>query len=162
MVAIAPLADRVECIPILVGWFREQWPDYFEGRTAASVEADFRRELNRASLPIRLVAFDDGDGAPLGTVVLRERAIEAHPRYAPGLGGLYVHPTRRSRGVGTKLVRAAMSRAQAMNFESLFAATAAATAGRIFERVGWTRVDSVVDRDEVIWIYRWLIPPGRS
>src|SRR4051812_48258780 len=110
MVQIAFLADRPDAIPTLARWFRGQWPDYYAARTQADVEGDFRRELNRASLPVRLVAVDE-DGAVAGTVVLRERAIDGRPERGPGVGGLYVDGPRRGRGIGTELVRAATAAA---------------------------------------------------
>jgi GNAT superfamily N-acetyltransferase len=155
-VRIELLADRIDCIPELARWFHRQWPDYYAGRTPADVERDFHDELNRTSLPLRLVAFEDGGGADVlaGTVVLRERAIgDSHPQYAPGLGGLYVHPPCRGRGVGTELVRAATATAQHLGFQALYTATA--TAGGMLQRLRWERVEAVSHNGEWLTIYRW-------
>src|SRR5690349_9406425 len=134
---IALLADHPDCIPDLAQWFRAQWPDYYAGRTPADIERDFHRELNRATLPLRLVALDDHDRST-GTVVLRQYAINSSPHHSPGLGGLYVHPPHRRHGIATALVHAATQTAQQLGLETLYAATT--TAANVFTRLGWQRV----------------------
>jgi GNAT superfamily N-acetyltransferase len=150
MVEIALLGDRVDSIPALAGWFRKQWPDHYAHRAPTVIEQDFVRELNRTSLPVRLVAFDGG--ALAGTIVLRERALDVHPQYAPGLGGLFVAEPCRRRGVGTQLVLAATALARDLNHDTLYTATA--TAGGLVERLGWQRIETVLHLGDRLAIYR--------
>ena len=151
MTDIAFLAERADCIPTLARWFREEWGGYYAGRSLASIEDDFRRELNRDVLPVRLVAFEDS--ALAGTAVLRESALGEHSEYSPGLGGLYVHPSMRNRGVGSALVVGCTRLATELRLGDLYAATA--TAQGFIERLGWRRSASIEHEGEVLGIYRF-------
>jgi hypothetical protein len=84
MIEISLLADHPEAVPILAGWFRAQWPEYYAGRTPEDIAGDFYEEAQPSGLPVRLVAFAEGELA--GTITLRERAIWTLPEYHPGLG----------------------------------------------------------------------------
>jgi hypothetical protein len=86
MIKIAFLADCPESIPTLAQWFRAQWPDYYAKRTEVDIAQDFYSEANRNGLPVRLVAFTEGEVA--GTITLRKEVLETHLAYTPGLGGL--------------------------------------------------------------------------
>ncbi len=136
MIDIAFLADHPETIPTLADWFRAQWPDYYAGRTSAEVAQDFYAEAQHNRLPVRLVAF--ADGAPAGTICLRQRATDDLPDYRPGLGGLYVIAQQRGRGIGTALVAAGMDVARVQGYATVYAMTVAAQG--ILERLGWTLV----------------------
>jgi GNAT superfamily N-acetyltransferase len=151
MIEIAFLADHSEAIPTLTHWFRAQWPDYYAGRTQPDIEKGFHSEANRDGLPIRLVAFADGELA--GTIVLRERAMATFPEYQPGLGGLFVVERHRGHGVGTELIRAGMNTAREQGHKVVYATTAVASG--ILERLGWELVKAVWHGDEQLALYRY-------
>jgi GNAT superfamily N-acetyltransferase len=149
MVKIAFLADQPDAIPTLAKWFCAQWPDYYARQTPANIELGFVEESRRQRLPVRLVAFADGELA--GTIVLRDRAVSSLPESHPGLGGLFVPAEQRRRGVGTALVRAGMSAAGRQGYEVVDAATA--VAGGILERLGWVVVRRFTHNDEQLTLY---------
>ena len=130
-VKIARLADRPEALPTVAGWFSSEWPDHPVDLSQGCV----------------LVACEAGE--PLGTVSLRAHALDGHPQLAPGLGGLYVAPAHRRRGVASALVRAAMT----MGNVELYAATAHARG--VFERLGWHLFQTVTHEGEALAVYRW-------
>ena len=149
MIEIAFLADHPETIPTLTHWFRAQWPAYYAERTVADIAQDFRAEANRDGLPVRLVAFADGELA--GTITLRDQATWTLPEYHPGLGGLLVVARHRGRGIGTELVRAGMNVAQEQGYATVYATTVAARG--ILERLGWKLVPRVAHGDEQLLLY---------
>jgi predicted N-acetyltransferase YhbS len=114
------------------------------------IAQDFYSEANRDGLPVRLVAFADGELA--GTITLRERATRTLPEYHPGLGGLFVVGRQRGRGIGTELVRAGMNLAREQGYERVYATTV--TARGILERLGWKLVPAVWHSNEQQVLYQ--------
>lgn len=148
------LANHPGVIPTLAAWFRAQWPAHYGQRTLADIERDFHAEADRRRLPVRLLAFVDGELA--GTIVLRDHAMQILPEFRPGLGGLFVPTRLRARGVGTELVRAGMDVARRQGYGAVYAVTAAA--GGILTRLGWTAVQEVVEQDdERLILYRCVL-----
>jgi hypothetical protein len=84
MLTIGFLADYLETIPTLAGWFRNQWPDYYADWSQAEIEHDFLLDASRNSLPSRLVAFGSNELA--GTIVLRRNGSETLPEFQPEVG----------------------------------------------------------------------------
>ena len=156
MIETPLLADHPGAIPTLAAWFRAQWPDYYAQRSLTDIARDFREEARRDGLPLRLLALVDGELA--GTIVLRDRALTTLPESHPGLGGLFVTPRHRARGVGSALVRAGMDAARAQGFAVVYATTA--VAGGILARQGWVISKAVVEHnDEQLALYRCELKP---
>jgi RimJ/RimL family protein N-acetyltransferase len=149
MVEIDFLVDYPEVIPTLTHWFCAQWPEYYAERTPADMAENFYSEANRDGLPVRLVAFADGELA--GTINLRDQALWTMPEYHPGLGGLLVVERHRGRGIGTELVRAGMSVAREQGYERVYATTV--TARGILEHLGWKLVQAVSHGGEQLLLY---------
>jgi GNAT superfamily N-acetyltransferase len=143
MITIGFLADHPETIPVLAGWFRTQWPDYYADWSQAEMQKDFLEDASRDRLPIRLVAFESNELA--GTIVLRENGAGSYPDYQPELGGLYVVESCRGHGIGTELVRSGMKLALDQGFKTVYATTVAAAG--ILERQGWKFIKTVVHAD---------------
>lgn len=150
-VMIGFLADFPDVIPVLVKWFRNQWPDYYADMTQAQMEQGFHAESLRDRTPTRLVALESGE--LVGTIVLRKFAIDTLPEFQPGLGGLFVSESRRGKGIGTQLVQAGMNLALDQGYEAVYATTTAAAG--ILERLGWAFITTVVHRGEELKLYRF-------
>lgn len=149
MIEITFLADHPEVIPTLTNWFRAQWPDYYAGRTTQDVAQDFSCEAKRTGLPVRLVAFCDGD--LVGTITLREQAIRDLPAYHPGLGGLFVLEQYRGQGIGTMLVKAGMDLVRSQGYHRVYATTNLARG--ILERLGWQAIQDISHNNEQLVLY---------
>lgn len=156
MIQISLFADCPETVPTLAEWFRAQWPDYYAARTVADVAQDFHVELNRHRLPLRLVAFTDGQLA--GTASLREYALNGLPEYTPGLGGLFVVEHYRNLGIATELVRTGMDVAREQGHKNLYASTIAASG--ILEKLGWKLVKLVQHDHEQLALYACQLQKG--
>lgn len=150
MTTIGFLADYRATIPILIKWFRNEWPNYYANKSTARMEQDFLSEASHDRIPIRLVAFKSNELA--GTIVLRAHAIEILPELQPGLGGLLVVESHRGQGIGTELIRSGMKLAVDQGYETIYATTVVAAG--ILERLGWEFIKIVVHRDEQLGLYR--------
>jgi len=151
MIKVTFLVDYPETIPMLVQWFRAQWPKYYAERTQMDIAQDFHAEANRNVMPVRLLAFLDRELA--GTITLREHANRAVPEYCPGLGGLFVVEQYRGRGIGTELVKAGMQLAQEQGYIKIYTTTL--TAQGILNRLGWQLVMPVSQGGEHSMLYTY-------
>ena len=145
------LADHTDVITTLAEWFQFEWPEYYATRSLADIVHDFYAEVNRSYIPVRLVAFLGGE--LVGTIVLREKILEEHPEYQPGLGGLLVAKPHRKCGIGTELVLAGMSLAQEIGYTEIYTITN--VAGGILERLHWDKIGSFSNHGEQVALYRY-------
>ena len=149
MITIGFLADYLDTIPILIRWFREQWPDYHADMSQAEMEQDFLEDASCDRLPIRLVAFKSNQ--LVGTIILREQN-ETLKEFQPELGGLYVVESHRGHGIATELVRAGMQLAINQGYKTVFATTVAATG--ILEHLGWEFIKTITHEDGQLALYQ--------
>ncbi len=149
MTSIELLADHPEAAHTLADWFIAQWPKYYANDTHDSVVQQLSQDINRDRIPIRLVAFEDRQLA--GCIVLRQFVVSSDPAYSPGLGGLYVHPPYRQRGIATQLVRAGMQLAADLGYAEIYATTS--TARGILERLSWQLIKNITQHGEELGLY---------
>ncbi len=145
------LADHIDVITTLAEWFQSEWPEYYAARSLADIAQDFYAEVNRHYIPIRLVAFIESD--LVGTIVLREKILEEHSEYQPGLGGLLVAKPHRKCGIGSELVQAGMSLAQKIGYPEIYTITN--VAGGILERLHWDKIGSFPNHGEQVALYKY-------
>lgn len=150
---IGYLADHPNVIPILARWFHDEWRAFYGKRTAVDVAREFEVCGNRDRLPIVLVAFDGS--TPCGTAALKAASILTHVHLGPWLSGLYVAPDQRRRGVASELISAVVQEAERQEFRTLY--VAARGGDRLFERLGWTVLESTTYHGEELTILRRII-----
>ncbi|MDH4276205.1 MAG: GNAT family N-acetyltransferase [Gammaproteobacteria bacterium] len=101
MTQISLLADHPAFIDTLAPWLLAHWHNYLPQDTLAMRVAKLQAHLNCDKFPIAWVAHRGGE--VLGTVALREHDLPDHLHLAPWLGGLFVTPEARGRGIGAAL-----------------------------------------------------------
>jgi len=137
---ISYLADRPELAAQLIPGLLEHWSYVFPDQTAADRAAKFNAHLNRDKLPIAWVAHD-GDLA-LGTAALRTTDLEGREDLGPWLGGVFVSPNYRRRGIASELCRVAEAKAYAQGIERLYLFTHGQEP--LYERLGWSIIEHTV------------------
>jgi len=137
---ISYLADRPELAAQLIPGLLEHWSYIFPNQTAADRAAKFRAHLNRDKLPIAWVAHD-GDTA-LGTAALRKFDLEGREDLSPWLGGVFVLPSQRRRGVASALCRVVEGKAYDQGLSRLFLFTHGQEA--LYERLGWSTLEATM------------------
>jgi len=80
-----------------------------------------------------VIALDDGE--PIGTAALTEHDMEMHRELSPWLGGVYVVPAARGRGVARALIRDVIDRAAAFGAPVLCLYTNGAEG--LYQKLGW-------------------------
>lgn len=134
---ISYLADRPDLTVQLVSGLLEQWRFVFPNDTAATRLAKLRMHENYSDLPIAWIAHD-ADKA-LGTAALRVHDLEGREDLTPWLGGVFVQPEFRRRGVGSALCRAVEEKARAMGVARLYLFTLGQE--RLYATLGWVELE---------------------
>lgn len=134
-IQIENLSEHTDLIPLLALWHYQQWGDL----TGASNENDYQKLLfsytSSQRIPMTLLALYDN--RPVGSVNIVKSDLEIRPELTPWLAQLYVVPEKRSRGIGSTLVRVAIGRTTELGFEVLYLYTSG-TLPIFYESMGWT------------------------
>lgn len=136
---ISYLADKPELAAQLIPGLLEHWSYIFPNQTAAERAAKFKAHLNRDELPIAWVAHD-GDTA-LGTAALRKFDLEGREDLGPWLGGVFVLPRHRGRGIASALCRVVEDKAHSQGVSRLYLFTHGQEA--LYERLGWSTFEEM-------------------
>jgi len=128
------LDQHREHIATLAAWHHGEWGRLYDEWTLEVAEAELADQATRRTLPTTLVMMDEG--RPLGSVSLvLEDAPELCEEGSPWLASLYVVPEARGRGLGAKLVNAAVELAARENIAHLFLFTP--EHANFYQRLGW-------------------------
>ena len=150
MIAVVPLFDRAEFIPLVAQWNWDEWRDLLPVDSCEAFAADLRARTRRDGIPIHFLALDDG--VPVGTSSLIADDLPTRPELTPWLASLYVVPSRRACGLGTMLVKHAVDAARGFGIETLYLYTPGQEA--FYRRLGWETVEATHFRGHAITIMR--------
>lgn len=133
-VRIAPLIEFAGWIPDIAQWLHAEWRDLYPGGyTPADVAAALRGRLQTHQIPLALVAV--AGETVVGIVSLKRNDMDTRPALTPWLAGLFVVPAHRGRGIGQRLVRAAVAKASEFRVEKLYLYTPGAEP--FYAALGW-------------------------
>jgi GNAT superfamily N-acetyltransferase len=120
-----------------VSWAEWQ-PIYQErGQTFEHALKNYRDRTNTDCLPLALVALHGGE--LVGTVSLKFHDLDTRPDIDPWLGGLFVVPEWRGRGVGSLLMRRAVEECTRLKIPTLFLWTSSAEG--LYLKLGWRAIE---------------------
>ena len=121
-------------VPTLACWHHAEWGHLYSHWTLEVAARELADHATRRTLPTTLVMVEQG--APLGSVSLvLEDAPELCEHGSPWLASLYVRPEARCRGLGARLVRAAVAHAASLGVDELFLFTP--RHADFYARLGW-------------------------
>src|SRR5262245_3150780 len=118
-VSISPLANSPHLAHVIAQWHFAEWRHLYPGGTVPGWLEHIQTRMNAERLPLTIVALGDRDD-PVGTAAFTERDMETHPELSPWLGGVYVIPAARGRGVASALVRDLTGRAAEFGVRELY------------------------------------------
>jgi N-acetylglutamate synthase-like GNAT family acetyltransferase len=133
-VRISYLIEHPEYIPQLAGWLFEQWGAILGEKTIEARIKKLNAHMNRDRLPIAWVAHENDQ--LLGTASLRARDLEGREDLTPWLGGVFVGPDFRRRGIGAALCATVEDAARSRGIQTLYLFTLDKQAW--YSRMGWT------------------------
>jgi GNAT superfamily N-acetyltransferase len=144
---IRPLEERPDAARILAEWFVDEWPEYHKGRSLPDIASRFR--LNPES---QQTLIAEVDGEIVGTASLRGMWEAAPDIPPPWIGGLYVRPEFRKKGVGMALVQAVIGLAAADGKPVIHVSVHVDPASYI--RRGWRVIGTVFSGEENVTVLR--------
>ncbi|PIQ38258.1 MAG: GNAT family N-acetyltransferase [Lysobacterales bacterium CG17_big_fil_post_rev_8_21_14_2_50_64_11] len=115
---ICLLADVPECVPVLARWHHAQWGALIRDWSLATAQAELQAQAAQRAMPATLVLHVDG--ALAGSVSLLDNDVPEFADRGPWLASLYVVPTLRRRGLGERLLSAAVSHARGCGVATLY------------------------------------------
>lgn len=145
-VAIRPLDERPNGAGQLAEWFMAEWPDYHRGKTLADVSSMFRLKDVQKTLIAEL-----GDEI-VGTVAIRNSWSDAPEIATPWLGGLFVKPSHRGRGIAIALVDAALQAVWDAGHVAVHIAVREDADG--YAARGWKIVGTMMTGNEAVTVLR--------
>ena len=134
------LADRPEAIATVARWYFDEWGHSVPGNTFDDTLARIKGKLNRDRPPIHVLAIEDD--RVLGVAQLKLREMSIYPAREHWLGGVFVQPASRSRGIASALCLKAQEVAASFGIRSLYLQTERLDGG-LYARLGWRGVDRV-------------------
>lgn len=148
-VTIGYLKNHPEFIDPLARYITEHWQPILKHDSVEARKIKLRAHLNFDKFPIAWVAFSKA--TVFGTAALRVHDLETHQHLTPWLGGVFVLPEFRNRGIGSQLCKAVELHAKhKFNIQKLFLFTLDQQA--MYSRLGWKLMEHCAwhDRPGVI------------
>ena len=134
------LADIPEAVPLISKWYFDEWGHEEAGNSVERIAERVRGMLNRDKIPLHVVAVEGGE--VLGVSQLKIREMSIYPEKEFWLGGVFVAPTARGRGLATRLVGECLDLAKRFRVETLYLQTEQ-LGGGLYAKLGWKPIEQV-------------------
>jgi GNAT superfamily N-acetyltransferase len=109
------------------------------GRTLDDAIQSYRDRARIGSIPLAFVALVSDH--VVGAVSLKPSDIDIRPDFSPWLGGLYVDPEYRRRGIGSLLIEKVIQEAEELGFSELYLWTPSAES--LYAKHGWRPIEEL-------------------
>ena len=135
------LVNRQDSIPTIGQWYHQEWGLRLRGNTEQQCIDELYDYLNTDKIPFILVATEENE--ILGAAQLKYREMEdIFPEKEHWLGGVFVNPNHRGRGIGSLLAEEIAKRAPSYSVDTLHLQTEQLDGG-LYGRLGWKPVQEV-------------------
>ncbi len=153
MIEIKYLYEYETWIPVIAQWYYAEWPKIYTG--IAQVISRLEERTNRSSLPLGLVAVENGE--VVGAVALKDHEIEALTQHTPWLASLIVKKENRGQGIGKILIEGLLDKARQLGFLKIFLYTD--TMAGYYAALGWTEIQKYYYKQQEVTIFEKKIGP---
>jgi GNAT superfamily N-acetyltransferase len=134
------LADYPQAAATVARWYHGQWGYLTPSESADTIAAKLERFMNRDRVPL-LVLGVDGD-APVAAAELKFREMDIYPEKEHWIGGVFVVPGHRHRGLGARVVERVADIARLLGVQTLHLQTERLDGG-LYARLGWSPLEQV-------------------
>jgi GNAT superfamily N-acetyltransferase len=160
-IEFAFLADRVDAMPVVAGWYRDEWGDLLQGGETDVAPDQLEAYLNRDEIPFLLIATK-GDELVGAAQLKRHELIAQFPDRMNWMGGVYVVAEHRGRGYGSLIAERIATMAPEYGVQTLHLQTPALDGG-LYARLGWSPVTRATNHglDVLVMERRLTVPEVR-
>jgi GNAT superfamily N-acetyltransferase len=133
------LGNQTRFLPPLLDAMHEHWRLVLHtmGKSREDFAESLKDRCRIGSLPTALVAFEGNQ--VLGTSALKPQDLDIRPQLTPWLGGMFVLPQHRGRGIGALLVSKTIAEARRLGLTQLYLWTPASES--LYARHGWAVIE---------------------
>lgn len=145
---IENLIRHPRAVEQLARWHYDEWHHLYPDQDLQDFADDLKRALLGAQLPATWVLVDKG--AVWGSASLIEQDMDSNPHLGPWLANVYIHPTKRGRGLGRALVSAVMEQCRENGLSELYLFTPGQES--FYRTLGWTALKREIYQGEEVTI----------
>lgn len=139
------LKNHPHFVPVIGRWIFDMWGYMMDPTdTVETVSSRVGQRLNDKTLPISMIALDDGE--PVGTASLVLHDMKTRLDLTPWLAGVYVDEKSRENGVGSMLVQRIEELAGELGIDKLYLFTPDKCS--FYGRMGWSFFEETEYRGE--------------
>ncbi len=149
---ITRLPDDPALVRTISEWHQAEW-GHLSTRTTEDRIAEFAEHGD--GIPQTQVALLEG--RPVGTASLLTADMDIHQELTPWLASVYVIPERRSRRIGTRLVRTIMEQGARLGVGTMYLFTEDREG--FYAAMGWESFEKLSYHGEEITIMKYDVPP---
>lgn len=131
------LGHHLDLVPVVARWHWDEWGADYPDSSLDEWTRGLSGKTRTDGLPCSWIAFVGIE--PVGSVALELDGVEPRPELKPDLGGLYVLPAFRNRGIGSDLVKACEGGARDFGVSDLYLHTQRAET--LYARLGWVTIE---------------------
>jgi GNAT superfamily N-acetyltransferase len=135
-VTVVSIAAHIDLVPVIARWHHEEWGHLDPAGSLQSWTDGLAERTCLERIPTTFVALEGSD--PVGSAALVEHDMETRPDLTPWLAGVFVLPSHRHRGIASRLVSHAMSKARKFGVETLYLYTR--SAAPLYSKLGWRSI----------------------
>ena len=147
------LGHHPDLVAVVARWHWDEWGADYRDSSLEEWTEQLAAKTRTDGMPCSWIAYVDDE--PVGSVALELDGVEPRPELKPDLGGLYVLPRHRSRGIGSALVLACEAMARQCGVEELYLHTESAET--LYARLGWETFERMQFKKQPVAIMRRLL-----
>lgn len=145
---IYALQQKPDYLDRVAEWLYHEWGTKTEGSSFLAVKEKLKKFTNIDKLPINYIALVEGN--LVGTFNLMLSDPPKRKDLSPWFGSLYVELNYRNQGIGTFLLKSALSKARELGVQKLYLCTP--NRQEMYAKSGWHTIDEIKFRGEIVTI----------